>query len=396
MTLDIATLMAAGSFVAALSALVLGGAWMLMRDRALAWWAAANLVLSIGIATLIYGLDSFNATGIALGGAMASLSPALVWAGVRDFAGRRISVPALMAGTVLVATASVLSFAGAPQTTARLAGFLVWVGYLAAAIWELWRGRDEPLRARWALMAFFAIHGAVFFGGIVDVVSGSLGVIGIPLSLDSWFGVIHIESLLYSMATAVFMVVMCKERSEHHYREAAAIDSLTGAANRGAFMANAARLLARAHKDDVPLTLVAFDLDHFKLINDHHGHQAGDRMLRLFADCARKILRPNDLLGRHGGEEFVLVLPAATIETGYIIADRIRAGFAEACRINNEPVPATVSAGVACADPDATLETLMGAADGALYRAKNLGRNRVERAQQTGNGDRQPNIIRVA
>jgi len=192
------------------------------------------------------------------------------------------------------------------------------------------------------------------------------------------------------------MIVMCKERSEHRYREAASIDSLTGVANRGAFMVNAAKLLSRAQQDDQPLTLVVFDLDHFKTVNDSHGHQAGDQTLRIFADNARKAMRPNDLFGRHGGEEFALVLPGATIETGYAIAERIRTAFAEACRLSDEPIPATVSAGVAAASLNATLETLMSAADDALYRAKNLGRNRVERAPLLDIGSRPPNVIRVA
>jgi diguanylate cyclase (GGDEF)-like protein len=397
MTFDIMTLMAVGSFIAALAALVLGGAWMLTRDQALAWWAAANVALAIGIAVLIYGLDAFNATGIALGGAIAALNPALVWAGVRNFSGRRIPLPILFAGTaIVVVAAAMVPLLGSPQTSARTAGFLVWIGYLLAAIWELWRGRGELLRARWALMAFFAIHAVVFLGGVFDSLYGSLGVVGVPLSLRSWFGAIHFESLFYSMGTAVFMVVLCKERSEHGYRKAAGLDSLTGIANRGAFMANAAKLLARAHKDDKPLTLVLFDLDHFKTINDSHGHQAGDRALRLFADSARKFLRPSDLFGRHGGEEFALVLPAATIETGYVIAERIRTTFAEACRQTGDSIAATVSAGVATAKSDTTLDALVGTADAALYRAKKLGRNRVEKAGHAGDGDDPPKVIRVA
>jgi diguanylate cyclase (GGDEF)-like protein len=396
MTLDIMTLMAAASFVAGLSALVLGGAWMLMRDRALTWWAGAHFFHALGVALLVYGLASFNLAALGAGGAITALAPPLIWAGVRAFSARRILVPMLLAGPLVIVAAGLYPPIGDAEESARVAGFLVWICYLVASIWELWRGRQEPLFARWPLMVFFAIHAAVFAGGIVDSFDGALGVLGIPLSLRSWFGLIHFESLIYSVATTVFMIVMCKERSELRYREAAGIDSLTGIANRGAFMTNAAKLLARARQDDLPLTLVVFDLDHFKNVNDNYGHQAGDRTLQLFAESARKALRPHDLLGRHGGEEFALALPAATIETGYVIAERIRVGFAEACRHGEEPIPATVSAGVATAAGEATIETLMGAADDALYRAKNLGRNRVERASPVTNGDLPPNIIRVA
>jgi diguanylate cyclase (GGDEF)-like protein len=144
------------------------------------------------------------------------------------------------------------------------------------------------------------------------------------------------------------------------------------------------------------LTLVVFDLDRFKTVNDTYGHKTGDRVLRVFADSARKILRPNDLLGRHGGEEFALVLPAATIETGYVIAERIRVAFSAACRQLDEPIPVTVSAGVATIASETTFDALMEAADAALYQAKNLGRNRVERAGSSDAGADPPKVIRVA
>ncbi len=395
MRLDILTLMAASSFVAALAAFVLGGAWTLMRDRSLAWWAAASAVQAGGIAMLAHGLASVDPDNIAVGAALAAITPILVWAGARDFGNRSIWLPVLLAA-VFVATLFVALLFPEAQRWTRLAGLIVWVAFLTAATFELWRGRREPLRARWALMALFMVHAAVFLGGIIDNHLGAPNTIGVPLTLDSWFGLIHFESIIYSMGTAVFMVVMCKERSELLYSHAARIDSLTGVVSRGAFMAQASQMLIRCRKSLQPLTVIVFDLDRFKAINDMHGHRTGDRVLQVFAESARKILRPGDMLGRHGGEEFALVLPGATIDAGYIIAERIRVGFAEACRELDDPIAATLSAGVATATTEATFDALVETADNALYRAKNLGRNRVERAATGDPGAPPPKVSRVA
>lgn len=396
MKLDIVTLMAASSFVAALAALVLGAAWISMRERALAWWATASTTTAVGVAMLANGLASLDQALIATGAAATDTSAVLVWAGTRTFCGRRAPLPLLVAAIAFVPLAGAVPLAGSPELSARLAGFSLWIAFLLAATWELWRGRGEPLPARWALMTLFLLHAAVFAGGVVDTFAGSLNGIGIPLAIASWFGVIHFESLIYSMGATVFMVLICKERSERVLRDAARTDSLTGAASRGAFMAQADQLLARCRRGALPLTLVLFDLDRFKAVNDTYGHKTGDEVLRVFAESARRILRPNDVFGRHGGEEFALVLPAATIETGCAIAERIRIAFAEACRHLDNPIPVTVSAGVAAIASETSFDEMMEAADAALYQAKNLGRNRVERAASGETGAPPQKVIRVA
>jgi diguanylate cyclase (GGDEF)-like protein len=235
----------------------------------------------------------------------------------------------------------------------------------------------------------------IFLGGIYEVMFQQLAYFAVP-PINSWFGLIHLESLIYTIASAVFMIMMCKERLEIEYIKAAHLDPLTGVANRTAFFDVAERLLARCRADNQPVSVVVFDLDRFKSINDTYGHAVGDRVLISFVTAAKAVLRPNDFLGRYGGEEFVAVLPGATTEDASVVADRIRNAFGDRCReLDGLQLCATVSAGVAAADASATLSNAVELADRALYRAKNRGRNRIESADDS-RPDKRPKLIRVA
>jgi diguanylate cyclase (GGDEF)-like protein len=196
---------------------------------------------------------------------------------------------------------------------------------------------------------------------------------------ESWFGIIYFEGLVYLIGTAVFMLLLCKERSERQRILAARKDSLTGIANRTDFLDGAERLFQRAHSNGTSFSLIMFDLDQFKSVNDNFGHDVGDNVIRAFVDVARSMLRPSDLLGRYGGEEFAVALPKATLEAAYVIAERIRHAFSEVGLVVREhPLVTTVSGGVASAGEHTSISTMMRAADQAMYRAKRLGRNRIE------------------
>jgi diguanylate cyclase (GGDEF)-like protein len=158
---------------------------------------------------------------------------------------------------------------------------------------------------------------------------------------------------------------------------------LTGLFNRRAFIDFAERRMKQHQRDRTALAFLIFDLDWFKSVNDTHGHAIGDLALRLFAETLRTNLRPDDIAGRLGGEEFAAVLSGVDEISAACIAERIREKFAEAGeKIDGACVEVTVSVGVAgCrAEETADLERLGEAADEALYRAKAHGRNRVERA----------------
>jgi diguanylate cyclase (GGDEF)-like protein len=125
-----------------------------------------------------------------------------------------------------------------------------------------------------------------------------------------------------------------------------------------------------------------FDLDRFKDINDTFGHHVGDRVLKAFCGAATAALRPDDLFGRVGGEEFAALLPYTSLDEGLAIAERIRSNFeATTLQIGANTLTATVSVGVAMSiDPGWKLADLFKMADRALYRAKATGRNHVEHA----------------
>jgi diguanylate cyclase (GGDEF)-like protein len=157
-------------------------------------------------------------------------------------------------------------------------------------------------------------------------------------------------------------------------------DHLTGVANRRAIAEQLGRELNRARHERRPLAVVMADLDSFKAINDSHGHATGDEVLRASAAALRSELRQYDLIGRYGGEEFLVVLPGCDTAQGRAIAERLRAAVANtSISHDGNELRVTVSLGVASTvQHEFSQEAVVGAADAALYRAKANGRNRVE------------------
>jgi diguanylate cyclase (GGDEF)-like protein len=160
-------------------------------------------------------------------------------------------------------------------------------------------------------------------------------------------------------------------------------DALTGLGNRGHVLAVAAAALAQAGQGemagrDLPLSLALIDLDHFKAINDQHGHQEGDRVLQAFAEVCRHKVRPDDVIGRFGGEEFVIVLRGLGASDSAAVVQRLRQELAASWGDRPGAIPSvTFSCGIAQARRDEGLDDLLRRADVALYAAKRGGRDRV-------------------
>ena len=162
-------------------------------------------------------------------------------------------------------------------------------------------------------------------------------------------------------------------------------DALTGVWNRRAIIERLEHEISRAGREARPLAIAMIDIDRFKKVNDVHGHQAGDVVLREMAGRLTKLLRPYDALGRYGGEEFLAILPGCGSQDAVALAERLRQAVAsEEVSAGENTVPVTISLGVSClAGADgADAAQLVRLADDALYRAKAAGRNRVELAGQ--------------
>lgn len=171
-------------------------------------------------------------------------------------------------------------------------------------------------------------------------------------------------------------------RRQKEYAELLArTDALTGLANRRAFDEAAEQEVQRARRYNTPLALVMADLDHFKLINDRHGHYVGDQVLQHFAHILSASVRNLDLVGRWGGEEFAILMPGTDLEEAVQAAERMRQAVMKAAPpLDDHACAYTASFGVAAFRADTpTMVSLLGRADAALYHAKGSGRNRVER-----------------
>ena len=157
-------------------------------------------------------------------------------------------------------------------------------------------------------------------------------------------------------------------------------DALTGLYNRRHLDSELARLHRDAVRHRDPLCVLLLDLDHFKQINDAHGHSAGDDVLRAFADRLRSDLRAGDIAGRWGGEEFLVILPRTDLEGGRAIAERMRSDTAAEPIVSGaRSISVTVSVGCALG-PRASIEAVVQVADAGLYEAKAGGRNRIATA----------------
>ncbi len=171
---------------------------------------------------------------------------------------------------------------------------------------------------------------------------------------------------------------------EQELRLRATHDPLTGIYNRGAIIDILHKELARHHREANPLSVIFADIDHFKRTNDTYGHVAGDQVLREVTRRIGATVRPYDALGRYGGEELLIVLPACDMESAAEVAERTRAIVADLpVETDFGAIPTSLSIGLATVGASAStgVDRLLQLADNALYRAKDKGRNCIERAE---------------
>lgn len=165
---------------------------------------------------------------------------------------------------------------------------------------------------------------------------------------------------------------------EHKLIQMTKTDGLTGMFNRRYLDSRIIAELDRCRRYNNPLSLMMIDIDHFKKINDVHGHLCGDYALRKIAEHLRQLVRTSDILGRYGGEEFCCVLPETSFEHALILAERCCSEVAASTFCcSDQSTKITISIGITSRQPDDTMDRIIKRADDALYQAKRAGRNRV-------------------
>jgi diguanylate cyclase (GGDEF)-like protein len=301
----------------------------------------------------------------------------MIWSAARIFHGRPVLWGAMIAGAaVWLAGCVITDFVQSMPARIVLSSLIV-SAYTYLTATELWRERRKSVLRRWPAFFVPMPNGSVFLIKIplARLLPADRGIVSLA---SGWIAVFAIETMLYVVGTAFIVLVLVKERALRAQRDAALTDELTGALNRRGFFAAAQQLVAQHAKNGEPVSVLMFDLDHFKSINDKFGHRIGDETLKLFAAISRSALRSADVFARFGGEEFVAMLPCSLADAG-IAAGRVRKAFeTAAAMVVGWPVAATASVGGASAELCADVAALLTAADQALYWAKANGRNRVE------------------
>ena len=171
-----------------------------------------------------------------------------------------------------------------------------------------------------------------------------------------------------------------RQKLGEFYRQLSMLDGLTGLQNRAWLNDLLPTMISTAHGADTPLSLIMIDLDHFKKFNDTHGHLAGDQALRAAAGVLTAALRPTDFAVRYGGEEMMVIMPNTSEKVALMVAGRLceRMACSVVLADTHQPMPQiTASFGVACLASGQAEHALIAAADAALYRAKDAGRNQV-------------------
>jgi diguanylate cyclase (GGDEF)-like protein len=386
MTVDVSTLFLVTIYVETILGLLLLFVWVQnVAITAVAWWGAAHLLRATSI--LLFGFYGTvpDILSIDLANVALLSSFAVTWSGARAFDGRPV-LPfyALYGAFVWICLTHIAAVAHWPDLRALVAAGII-AGYTWMAAWEFWRARSEMLVSRWPTIFMFFAYGALFLlrTPLVTILpwSPTNQVFG-----SIWLTVISSEALLFTISVAFLLLAMAKERAEQQHKTAALFDPLTGVLNRRGFLAECERLVRSRLIGATPSAVLLLDLDHFKSINDRYGHAAGDAVLRQFAKTAGSMIRPTDLIGRFGGEEFVIVLANVGGERAMAVAERIRAAFTQESVVEDgQLIAATVSIGVApCSLPKFDIASLLEQADRALYRAKDFGRNRVEQSINLG------------
>jgi diguanylate cyclase len=253
-------------------------------------------------------------------------------------------------------------------------------------------GGEESTGIYWLFaypLLIFSIHGLQ--AGVL-ILASILSVSGIILFVPNWLGIevpynmntklrfggsmVFVTIMAYSMERARVQATKAHLAASAMLEDLACTDELTGMLNRRGIKERISSELARSQRHKQELSIVLCDVDFFKRINDNYGHDAGDEALRKLAKQLNLTIRESDVVGRWGGEEFILLLPNTSIEKAYLLVERIRMRIAsEPLALNGRSIKLSISCGLSSTKFSSDLSSLLKCADLSLYEAKEQGRN---------------------
>ena len=246
MDLDLPTLFITAVFASAVAGLLLLLSWLQNRNvEALALWAAAFMIGSVGVALISERGNIPDIWSVVIANAITSTAYGMMWGGARHFNGRPAPVAFVLAGAVIwLLACQIGAFPNSPGPRAALISAII-VAYSVLCAWEFWQGRDEGLMSRWPIVVFLLAHAAVVIVRIPLAGSLSLPVVSEEVQVGWWTFIIF-ETMFFSFCAAYLLGGMARERVALRYKHASLIDPLTGVNNRRAFLERGEKLLRRS------------------------------------------------------------------------------------------------------------------------------------------------------
>ncbi|MCT9870641.1 GGDEF domain-containing protein [Paenarthrobacter aurescens] len=339
------------------------------------WWSLALLEFMVGNAAFLLNGSSHQQWANPLGNVLVVAGAFSVWAGAKTLRDQTAEPWKLALGPAVTAVASFLENPGNNVWSGGFVYLAMMTVGITLAAYDLWFIKASHSQVHKALSIAAGLLAVYYFGRwMVYAVEG-------PAShtFSTYFGPAPsgLISLVLLVTVSFSMTALTSDQLIKGLKERAARDHLTGLLNRGTFLELASAELDRLHSTGSGAAVVLADLDHFKAVNDEYGHGAGDVALQAFAEACAASVRSTDLIGRYGGEEFVLFLPGATQDRAESIATEISRRMA-AMRAPEGVAFPTISYGVTSSIPaGADLNFMIEVADAALYSAKAQGRNRI-------------------
>ena len=371
--------------VGALLTSVVGGLLLLVARgfapsyrASMGWWVAGTLALPASFVVLAVreqlppALGMVLANGLIAGGVAAYAVALEIF---HSLPRRRARLWGLT-GVVVLGSLGTDAFGGRSPLQLAVVGSAL-VALLACAAWNLYAPRRHG-KARHILGSVIALSMAILVYRVALVFVD-------PSLLASTFAPGGVQLLTYGVGSvlpvvaSVGFLLMCTERSQRELERAARVDFLTECFNRRAIEELGTRAIAAARRHGIPLAVLVIDIDHFKRINDELGHAAGDDALTQAVGRIRATLRSEDMLGRMGGEEFIVLMPNTDTAAALVAGERIRENFsARPLTLHGIDRRVTLSVGAAVLAPaDREFSQLLLRADRAMYAAKNAGRDLV-------------------